>query len=92
MQPFVDPFVHELSEALHAYLTEEQKQAVVERNRAETVPGARHSHNFCDQSGALRGLPAARHGPAAEVDMALYDVLWDQAWNLAKGPDFRIAD
>lgn len=34
-----------------------------------------------------------RHGmdPAAEGGMDLYGALWDQAWNLAEGRDFRIA-
>ncbi|MBH2009096.1 MAG: hypothetical protein I8H71_05295 [Xanthomonadaceae bacterium] len=90
MQPLVDT-PHEFSEYLHAYLTWEQMQAVVERNRAETALGACHSHDFYDQFCALRGLPVARHGLAAEVGMALYGVLWDQAWNLAKERDFHIA-
>ena len=34
-----------------------------------------------------------RHGmdPAAEGGMDCYGEQWDQAWNLAKGRDFRIA-
>lgn len=71
-------------------MAEEQIHAVVELNRAETTPGACHSHNFCDQFGLL-GLPAAQHYPVPEVGMALYGVPWDLAWNLTKGRDFHIA-
>lgn len=48
MQPLVDTLAREFSKGLHAYLTEEQMQAVVERNRAEIAAGACHSHDFCD--------------------------------------------
>ncbi len=43
----------EFSEGLHTYLTAEQMQAVVERNRAETAPGACHSHDFRDANMVL---------------------------------------
>lgn len=53
MQPLVDTIAHAFSEGSHAYLTEEQMQAVVERNRAETAPGACHLHDFCDNRTTL---------------------------------------
>ncbi|MBS0499410.1 MAG: hypothetical protein JSR74_03680 [Proteobacteria bacterium] len=84
MQTLVDTLAREFSEGFHAYLTEVQMQAVVERNRAETAPGACHSHDFCDANMVLYQV-FLRHG------MDLYGALWDQAWNLAKGWDFRIA-
>lgn len=91
-QPLVDTIAHEFSEGLHAYLAAEKMQAVVERNRAETAPGACQSHDFCDASTALyEVLLRHRLDPAAEGTMDLYGVLWDQAWSLATGRDFRIA-
>lgn len=30
-------------------------------------------------------------GPATEGSKALYEALWDQAWILGKGRDFRVA-
>lgn len=92
MQPLVDTLAREFSEGLHAYLTEEQMQAVVERSRVETAAGACHSHDFCDANMVLYEV-VLRHGmdPVAEGGMDLYDALWDQAWSLAKARDFRIA-
>lgn len=92
MQHLIETLAREFSEALKAYLTEAQMQAVVERNRAETAPGACHSHDFCDANMFLYDV-FLRHGmdPAAEGGMDLYGSLWDQTWNLAKGQDFRIA-
>ena len=92
MQPLVETLAREFSEGLLDYLTEEQMQAVVERNRAETVPGAGHSHDFCDANMVLYEV-FLRHGmdPAAEGGMDLCRALWDEAWNLAKERDFRIA-
>ncbi len=92
MQPLVQTLAREFSEGLHAYLTEAQMQAVVERNQAETAPGACHSHDFCDANMVLYEV-FLRHGmdPAAEGGMDLYGALWDKVWNMAKGRDFRIA-
>ncbi|WP_119967236.1 hypothetical protein [Simplicispira lacusdiani] len=77
-QPLVDTIAHEFSEGLHAHLTAEKMQAVVERNRAETAPRACQSHDFCDASMALYEV-FLRYGldPAAEGAMDLYGVLWD---------------
>lgn len=91
MQPLLKTLAREFSEGLHAYLTHAQMQAVVERNRAETAPGACHSHDFCDANIVLYEV-FLWHGmdPVAEGGMDLYGALWDQAWNLAKARDFRI--
>lgn len=92
MQTLIDTLARELSQALHAYLTKAQVQAVVERNRAETFAGVHHSHDFCDANVVICES-FLRHGmdPAAEGGMDHYSALWDQAWNLAKSRDFRIA-
>lgn len=81
-----------MSQALHAYLTKAQMQAVVERNRGETFAGMCNSHDFCDANVVIYEL-FLRHGvdPAAEGGMDHYRALWDQAWDLAKSRDFRIA-
>lgn len=65
-------------------------QAVVERNRAETLAGVCHSRDSCDANVVIYEV-FLRHGkdPAAEGGMHHYGALWDQAWNLAKSRDFR---
>ena len=91
--PLGDAPASEFSEGLGAYLTEEQMRAVVERNRAETALGACSSHDFCDANMVLYEVFLQQGmDPAAEGDMDRYSALWDQAWNLAKKRDFRIAD
>lgn len=92
MQTLIDTLAREFSEALHAYLTREQMQAVVERSPAETLAGVCHSHDFCGTNVVIYEV-SLRHGmdPAVEGGMNYYSALWDQAWNLAKSRYFRIA-
>lgn len=51
-----------------------------------------HLHDFCNANVVIYEV-FLRYGmdPAAKGGMDYYGVLWDQAWNLAKSRDFRIA-
>jgi len=76
MQTLIDTLAREFGEALHGYLTREQIQAVVERNRAETLAGVCHSHDFCYANVVIYEV-FLRHGmdPAAEGGMEHYGAL-----------------
>lgn len=91
MIPTIDTLALEFSRGLHAYLTPEQMEEVVERNSSETSPGICHSHDFCDANMFLHevfmkfGMDVADEG-----GMEKYGYLWDQAWNLAKSHGFQL--
>lgn len=93
MTPTADALALEFSQGLHACLGREQMREVFERNRAETAPGVCHSHDFCDANMVLYEV-FMRHSidPVSEEGMERHGALWDQAWNLAKSREFRIAD
>lgn len=92
MTPSADTIALEFSQGLHACLGPEKMVEVVERNRVETAPSCCHSHDFCDANMVLYEV-FLRHGmdPATEEGMELHGALWDQAWNLAKSREFRVA-
>lgn len=93
MIPTIETLALEFSQGLHAYLTPEQMSEVVERNKNETDPNICHSHDFCDANMFLHEVFMAYGMDVAdEGGMERYGPLWDQAWNLAKSREFRIAD
>jgi hypothetical protein len=70
MQTLIDTLARDFSEALHAYLTREQMQAVVERNPAETLAGVCHSQDSCDANVVIyEVLLRLGKDPAAEGGM-----------------------
>ena len=93
MMPTADAIALEFSQELRDCLSPEQMTEVVERNRTETIRGVCHSHDFCEANMVLYAV-VMRHGidPVSEEGMERHGALWDQAWNLAKSREFRIAD
>jgi len=93
MTPTADALAFEFSQELRDCLSPEQMAEVVERNRIETSRGVCHSHDFCDANMVLYAV-FMRHGmdPVSEDGMERHGALWDQAWNLAKSREFRIAE
>lgn len=82
----------------HAYLTEEQMQAVFERNRAQTAFEACHPHDFRDASMALyevflwHGLdPAAEGGMDHAESCGIRPGTWPQGGTSASPADRRRA-
>ena len=77
----------EFCAVLRSWLTPEQMEEVVRRNRVETHVGICHSHDFCDANEAL--LQAARNlGILPQIEdideRCLVEDIWDEAWNRAK--------
>lgn len=93
MTPTAAILALEFSRGLLACLGPETMRVVVERNRMETSQSCCHTHDFCDANMVLYEV-FLRHGmdPATEEGMERHGALWDQAWNLAKSQEFRVAN
>ena len=93
MTPTAATLAFEFSQGLQDCLGAERMGEVISRNRAETSQSVCHSHDFCDANMILYEV-FIRHGmdPATDEGMERHGALWNQAWNLAKSRDFRVAD
>ena len=89
--PTAEQVAAKFSEILRGWLTPEQMEQVVERNRAEKSPGVCHSHDFCDANMFLYDV-FMKYGmnPVEEGGMDRWGDLWDRSWNMAKAAEFKI--
>ena len=88
-----DALASEFCAVLRSWLTPEQMEEVVRRNKVETHPGICHSHDFCDANEVM--LQAARNlGLLSQIEdideRYLVEDIWDEAWNRAKAEGFGL--
>lgn len=86
--PTAEQVAAKFSEILRGWLTPEQMEQVVERNRAEKSPGVCHSHDFCDANMAMLGAFEALGVPDPDVDDPAVLKLWSDAWDIAFKNEF----
>lgn len=77
----------EFSKILAGWMTPEQQQTVIERNKAETNASICHSHDFCDANQAINDAMKVT-GIEWDGQNDFHNTLTDAAWQIAKENSF----
>lgn len=87
----VERIAREFSRVLREWITDEQMQEVIRRNKAETDTRICHSHDFCDANmamdAAFRDLGMDPFEGGEHISEATCE-LWGAAWDVAKSAEF----
>jgi hypothetical protein len=79
----------QFAECLRECLDEDEMRHVVALNRSEKVKGVCHSHDFCDANEAMAEAFSMCGRSPNMIDEATR-LLWNAAWEKAKGAEFDI--
>lgn len=80
---------NKFSMILRSWLSEEEMQEVIKRNKSETNRSVCHSHDFCDANMAMQEALES-FGLTVSADSDEDAALWNGAWNLAQKSDFTL--
>jgi hypothetical protein len=76
------------SEVLRDWLTKEEMQNVVDRNRSQTDESICHSHDFCDANMAMDEAFTAVVGRQCNLQNQYEIKRWGHAWDIAQRNEF----
>jgi len=87
----------EFSKIIRSWLTVEEMEEVISRNKTQTCDDVCHSHDFCDANMAMEealgkvGLPSMHDENFADADVLnpITSERWGKAWSIAKRNEFR---